>query len=911
MIAPPGWVTRLLRAALEEGDANLVINDLAELYAHRVQRDGRARANRWYIRQALGCAFHLRMDGVLRPRPYADGGGEGTFTRAARAIRELPHDVRLATRSLLRRPSYVMTVALTLGLGLSGLSVVYSVAWWVLLRPVPGVAAQDELAIAQVEFNNGGGSPGGAGFPFSHVDAVEITARSKHLATFTVLTPHEVHFAAGRNVNAERIAAEVVWPNYFEVLGTRLQHGRTLRADSLQAVAVISDRLARRFWGKARDAVGSTVSINGSSFTVVGVAPKEFHGTKVPGVSDIWLPAATLPALVHTPTILTDPMAQVWTNVIMRRKEGVTAARAAEAMNSTIPLITSSRREHSFMAPMSFQGYEGIGLPVPQRAGVARTLRVVGVAALALLLLTCANVANLGLTRSASTSANTAVRRALGSSASRIFRERLLESLLLGATGAALGVGLSALALRLMRQTALSRSGISLEGIHLQQWVVVASVITALAAALMAGVVPAFLALRTRGSMLLHSARAGTVRSYRIRSSLVVAQVALSIVLVVWSGLLARTTWNLRNIDFGFDTRNVVQFSLDSELQGYDEARTAAFLRNLISELEKQPGVRAAAVMDHGVFDQFTFPANIQVDKTLPDAKVRERVYTRRVQMSPALLDALGVPLVAGRVFTTEWLVRNETATRVGMLNESALEHFLPGVTPEQAIGRTIMLEEQTTVPVTITGVVKDARLSDLEGREPLVFFQPWSQGWKTGQFTVFVRGRGDRSALTSSIRDVVRSLDPGLPVYGLGTLADRVDEQIAEQRFVANLAIALAVTGIVLSMLGLYGTLSYMVLERTREIGVRAALGARPATLISRVVESGLTHAAVGVVIGVCTSLYLSHFIAARLYGITPFDGGTYLVGVLFVFVVAAVASAVPARRAAAIDPMNALRHD
>src|SRR5690349_748907 len=354
MTAPPVWAQWLLRATLDENDAAVVISDLTELHALRVQRDGRAPANRWYIRQALGCALHVGIAGALRPRPYAEDRGRGVVRRSAGALRELPRDIRLATRSLMRRPSYAMTVALTLGLGLSGLSIVYSVAWWALLRPVPGVAMQDELGIVQLEFPGGGG-PGGGGFPFSHVDAQDVTARSSHLAAFTASSAQEVHFSAGSASHAERVAGEVVWPNYFEVLGTRIQAGRTLRADSTQPVVVLSDRLANRFWKRARDAVGSEVSINGRVYTVVGVAPDEFHGTKVPGVTDIWLPASTLPALVHVPGILTDGSAQVWTTLIARRKEGVASKRIADDMNTAIPLIAQSGRPYSFMGPMTFQ----------------------------------------------------------------------------------------------------------------------------------------------------------------------------------------------------------------------------------------------------------------------------------------------------------------------------------------------------------------------------------------------------------------------------------------------------------------------------------------------------------------------------------------------------------------------------
>jgi ABC-type antimicrobial peptide transport system permease subunit len=331
-------------------------------------------------------------------------------------------------------------------------------------------------------------------------------------------------------------------------------------------------------------------------------------------------------------------------------------------------------------------------------------------------------------------------------------------------------------------------------------------------------------------------------------------------------------------------------------------------MKTLVDELQRQPDVASVAITDHALFTNFTFPASIERDGAAPTDPT---ISLRRWQMSNELLDVLRVPLVAGTAWSSRWHTRDTTALKVGMLNEAAARKIFPNAAPSAVVGRTVRVKANPDVTVLITGIVRDTRTTSIGKADELHFYQPWSQGWKTGQFHVYVRARDNSIDVRPTIQKVAHSLDANLPVYGLRTLSSEVDEQITEQRFTAHLSLALAVTGIILAVLGLYGTLSYTVHERMREIGVRAALGARPAELLSRVLVSGLTVTAIGVLAGLIMSFYLSRFIGSRRYGVTPFDGSTYAGVSLLLFAVATAASAIPGWRASRVDPMAVLRYD
>ena len=894
-------LTRLVRWLVGDEESRLLLGDLEELRALRAARTGERSARRWYIRHALASALRIRLHDTLTRRRAP---GSPPAMHSSR-LYDVTRSLRISLRSLRARPGFAVAVSATLALGLSGVCVVFALANWVLLRPVPGVRAPESLILVQYEADGGGGPIGGS-MPISQPDAAAMAQRIARFGELTASTPQDLHFATAAGMDAERIPAAIVWPNYFEVLGMQMLAGRTLRADSLEPVVVVSDRLARRIWARPVDAIGAPVFINGSQYYVVGVAAAGFHGAELPGSAELWLPAATLPAVLHSPDILTGGFNQVWPQLILRPHGAVASQQIADLFNAPLQAIRESGRENSFIAlPFSFRAYDGIGIEPALRAGVSRTLQLLAGATLLLLLLTCANVSSLVLTRSASQQTSAAIQRALGANGGRIVWERMLEIVLLAIGGALLATGITALVLRILGSISLARGGVSLEGVQLSGSVLLVTFVAAMVAGLLTGAPAAIALARTSGTTLLRASRHGNPAAERVRGALVVLQVAVSIVLVVGSTLLGRTLWNLQHVDLGFDQDNVLTFSLDTELNGYTTERTDRFLRELEAQLNAIPGVTASAFTHHSIFARFYFPASIPRPTDGPKGR---GLTTRRWTMSTALLDVLGIPLVAGSVFRTDWLSRDSTATRVGLLNEAAARAIFPGERPEHLIGRAITVNG-TKQPVIVSGIVRDARLSSVIRPPQPYFFQPWGQGWKAGQFVVYVRAHAVDAALRQRIREVVRRMDPGLPVYGMHTLREEVAEQTVEQRFVARLALCIAITGVVLALIGLYGVLSYTVLERTRELGLRAALGADRRSLLELIVTRGLGLAVGGIAIGLVGALYFSRFLQERLYGVKPFDGAAYLAGVLLLVVVAIAASAIPGWRAARVEPMDALR--
>ncbi|MEX2284214.1 MAG: ABC transporter permease [Gemmatimonadota bacterium] len=893
-------LTALVRWLIGEEEARLLLGDLEELRSLRAARTGERSARRWFIRHALASALRIRLHDALTRRPATSS----TRTMRVSPLRDLPRSLRITLRSLRARPGFAFAVSATLALGLAGVCVVFALANWVLLRPVPGVRDPESLVLVQYEAKGGG--PVGGSMPISQPDAADLAQRAARFGELTASTPQDLHFATAAGMDAERIPGAIVWPNYFEVLGMQMLAGRTLRADSLDSVVVVSDRLARRIWQRTVDAIGAPVFINGSQYSVIGVAAAGFHGADLSGSAELWLPASALPSVLHSPQILGDGTNQVWPQLILRPHADVSSQQIADLFNAALPAIRESGRAHSFWSLLfSFRAYDGIGIEPGLRAGVSRTLQLLAGATLLLLLLTCANVSSLALTRSASHATSAAIQRALGANGRRIVFERMLEIVLLAVGGALLATGISAIALRVLGSTSLARGGVPLDGVQLSGSVLFVTFVAALAAGILTGLPAAIALARTSGTSLFRATRHGNPAAERVCGALVVLQVAVSIVLVVGCTLLGRTLWNLQHVDLGFEQDNVLTFSLDTELNGYTTERTDRFLRELESQLNAIPGVRASAITDHSIFAGFYFPALIPRPTDGPKDRA---LSTRRWQTSPALLDVLGIPLAAGSMFRTDWLSRDSTAQRVGLLNEAAARVIFPGERPEHLVGRTITVRG-TRQPVIVSGIARDARLSSvMEPPEPY-FFQPWGQGWKVGQFVVYVRAHAIDAALRQRIREVVRRLDPGLPVYGLHSLREEVAEQTMEQRFIARLALSIAITGITLALIGLYGMLSYTVLERTRELGLRAALGADRRSQLELILTRGLGLASAGIVIGLAGALYFSRFLQGRLYGVKPFDGQAYLLGVLLLVIVAMVASAIPGWRAARVEPMDALR--
>lgn len=902
----PLLTRRVLALLLRHSADAVLVADLDDLFALRAIRDGSRSARRWYRWQCIALPARLlwhRLTGTTGPRiatrPQAI---PRPLTPSLDALRT---DARRAARRLIRQPAYTLASVLTIGIGVAAIASVYSIANWMLLRPVPGVRAPEQLATIQLE----GAAP--FGLPISNPDFLELAQRVRSAPELAAYTAQQFNLAVDPASNPERTAGEVVTANYFTTLGVTLSAGRAFDGSHATPAGglavVISDRLWLRYWNRSPRAVGQRITVNGQPFTVIGVAPRQFHGAELPGRAEIWAPAGAVPTLVHNPRALQGLSGQVWQTLVARIPTRAGQQVAEAELGRAVAKITDRKGESSFMAlGWAFKVHPGIGLQPLVRSAVHHTLNILLAASLLFLLLTCANVANLGLTRALSLSSSTAVQRLLGAPLGRVIRERLTESVLIGLCGALVGAVLTVVVTGVVRGAGVAGVELDYAGVIVEGRVVAATAAIAIIAGLLAGLLPALAARRSDGSQMIRVAHRYDRRSSRLRSGLVVAQVALSTALVVGSGLLAKTLTNLREIDTGFTPAQMLSFTLDPELQGYSEVQTAQLIDRLLKRLREEPGVAAAAVSHAlGVFSEFYF---VNVFPRPGSTSEREQIVVRTLSVSPDFLATLGIPLTGSTFHEGAWLFPDSMAEQVGVLNETALRALLPGTTPDAAIGRVIQARQRAK-PIRIIGVARDARLSKVTAPTGPYIFRPWSQGFRDKEFAVYLRSTVPPEQLEGRLREIVRGVDPTLPVYSLSTLESRLDDLFAEQRLIATLGSMLGVVGIVLAALGLYALLAQSVLERRREIGIRLALGARPRSVIATIIRGGLGMTAIGMVGGLAGAAYLSKLIAARLFGVAPLDLATYAGATLLLLLAALVACGLPARRASKVEIVEALR--
>jgi predicted permease len=791
---------------------------------------------------------------------------------------------------------------MTLAVGIGGACAVYTLAVWVLLRPVPGVGQQNELATVLLESSE---SRAG-GWSMSNTDHRALRSRVTSLAELAATSETDVHLS-GLTDQPLRLRAQLVTQNYFDLLQVRAQVGRLFNeaggADADANAVVLSDRLARHHFGSAAAAPGLQLTINDGLYTVVGVAPRGFRGHELPGSAELWLPASAAPALLHAPTVLSDPASQLWSTTIARLREGLSPDALSAELTATLGLL-----QDDGVAPFLGAGnlrmtaYPGIGLDPEVRADVGSTLRILSAAAALLLILACANVANLGLIRATASRGEVAMRRALGAGSGRIVRGRLLEGAILGLVGSVLGLAIAVFVLRAFSFGAIEGVADNLEGVRMEPRVVLFAILVALVAGCASAALPAIASRRVRAGAILHASDRSTGQGGRTREGLVVAQVALSAVLAVSAGLLGRTLLNLRAIEMGVETRGVVSFAVDADLQGYSGAQLAALLSRLVTALEREPGVEAAGVIGVPPFASLRMPALLKLPAD-PETQVR----ARSLQVSPGTLDALGMRLIAGSPLVGAWL--DSTAASTVVLNEQAVRALFPGATPAEVVGRIIEQARGAPRPARVVGVVADARLDGLGSDIEPLYVRPWGHGYDLGRFGVYVRTRDDVEALRARIPFIVRDIDPTLPAYDVLTLEERIARLTLEQRFLATLGAALLTVALFLTVLGVYAALSQTVLERTREFGVRAALGAAPRALLGNVVARGAVLTAVGMVIGLGSAAAATRYLESRLFGVGHLDLAAYIAGALALTVTALPAALLPANRAARTDPALILR--
>jgi predicted permease len=821
-------------------------------------------------------------------------------------------DLKHAARTLAKSPGFTLVVVLALALGIGANTAIFTLLDQVMLRLLP-VERPEELVLL-----DGPGANMGAFFndqAFSYPMYRDF--RDKNQVFAGVIARFGVPLSLEHKGQPERAAGELVSGNFFEVLGVPAALGRTLQASDDRTpgghpVVVLSHGFWQRRFGADQKIVGETLKVNGLPFTVVGVAAAGFHGVDVGASPDLFLPLAMKAQATPTWNEL-ENRRFMWLNVLARLKPGLSPEQAAAGMQVLYRQINeeelarmgvvSARFRERFTAKRLevLPGYRG--LSYLRRQFTTPLLLLMGMVGL-VLLIACANVANLLLARAAAREREIAIRLALGARRGQIVRRILVESLVLSALGGAAGLALSGFVgealLRLLPFEQASRTFQASPDARVLAFTLAVSLLTGLAF----GLVPAAQATRPLPASALKeegsaSSGAGHVR---FRKGLVVAQVALSLLLLVGAGLFARSLYNLRTLDPGFETGKLLSLAVQPDLNGYSAEASRQLFRRLQERFLAEPGVAAASLATSPLMTDSRMQFTVQVDGYERKEDENTNLFANRV--GPGYFRTMGIPVLAGREFDERDGVG---APKVALMNETAARYFFKAESP---IGRRFGLGGQSR-EFEIVGLVKDGKAYSLRDAPERFFYLPVLQDENPSDATFYVRARGATDALARRLREVVREVDASLPVYGMSTMERTVDESLFFERMIAALSTAFGLLATVLAALGLYAVMSYAVLRRTREIGIRMALGAERGRVLWLVLREVAILAAVGVALGLPSALGLARLVSSQLYGLSPADPPTLALATLVLAAVAFLAGYLPASRATRVDPLTALRYE
>lgn len=805
-------------------------------------------------------------------------------------------DLRYGLRTLTRTPGFMVMGVAVLALGIGANATVFSLANAFFLRPLP---VSDPGSIVRVYSNR-----------FSNVRYRTYLELRDRNSTLVGLAAFQLQsFGLRIDAEVEHAFGEIVTGNYFPVLGAMPAAGRLLAATDDQAGAPPAVVLSHAFWirrfGGSPDAVGRTISVNGQPFTIVGVAAERFTGVLAPLAGDLWVPLATDPLLRPTldETTRLDTMSF---HLAGRLKPGVDRAQAQANLDTIGRQLRAAAGEpERQQAAVTVYGSTMLH-PEASQPVTAFTAVLMTVVALVLLIV-CVNMANLVLARAAGRDVELAVRQSLGAGRRRLIRQLLTENLILSFAGAAGGLVIAYWCTRFVMAARIPAPVPLALDLSIDVRVLVFTTLVAIAATLAFGVAPALTASRIDLVHALKGVGGDGPRHGRLRSAFLVAQVSMSVLLLVIAGLFVRSFRNAQSIDPGFDAGHVLTASIDLETRGYLDARGRVFLHSLVERLEAAPGVDSANVVDivpltlsnrtsYMLRDGDVAPSRDQPPPT-------PQIYTNAV--GPGHFKTLKIAMLAGRDFT---YLDGDAAPRVAIVNETLAHRFWPG---KDAVGEHLRPADAdvSSHDVVVVGVVRDSKYVTV-GEEPRPFlYRPMAQDYMPRP-TLLVRTTGTPAAALSTIKQQVRALDAGLPVFNVAPLEEAISVSLLPARLAGSLLGALGTLALGLAALGIYGVLSFLVRARTREIGVRVAIGATPAAVAAMVVRQAMTWTVAGAVIGIALASLVTRFLEGFLYGISPTDPLTFVGVTLLLGLVACVAALVPAARASRLDPLVALRN-
>jgi predicted permease len=809
----------------------------------------------------------------------------------------LLQDLRYSVRRLSRSPGFAIVAVLTLALGIGANAAIFSLVNALLLKPTAGVREPERVvAVFTSDFSSSQYSAS------SYPDFEEFRAQTNVFSDVAAITNSPVNIVRGEQV--ERFDAEVVTPSYFALLGVRAAAGRLFtEADAAATstpVIVISHDVWQERYGGNRELIGSTVQVNGRPFAVIGVAAPRFHGMSSGERRDAWLP------LPHATHVVGEPTARRGDRGLMvfaRLAPGVTVA-AAQARFTTLQQHlfetypaewTNSRGTSRLITVMTEREAR---VPPDQRGAVFTVTGVLLGAVAFVLLICCANVANLLLARATARRREVAIRYSLGARRATVLRQLLVESTLIAAVGGAAGLILSIWSTDLLLALQAGADRPLFLDLSLDGRVLLFTLVIAAMTAVIFGLAPALDSTRADLGGVLKTERTLSASSRgHLRDVLVAGQIALALVLAVAAGLLARTLQKASEVDIGVDTEGVVVAGMDLRTQGYDSERMRQFYDELRTQLEARPEVAAVTYAQRVPIAQPFGRRGAQVVGYTPDAG-EDMEFAFNV-VAPNYFTTMRLPIVDGRVFTD---VDRAGAPRVAIVNETFARRFWPD---RSAVGQHIRMGNAG--PIEIVGVARDGKYWSVAEAPRSYFYLPAAQ--ENASLILHVRAaRGGMAAVQRLVREAVRSLDPLLPILRLDTMERQIAGSMVTQRAAGALVGVFAVLAVLLAAIGIYGVTTVLVVQRVPEIGLRVALGATSSSVVRMVVGRALAVAGVGIAAGLGLAALGGRVLESMLFGVGRFDPPSFVIAAAVVGFAACVASYLPARRAARVHPLRAL---